>query len=152
MFTCTVCGKTRTESIPKLIVPVNEATNKYKAGSEKNLLIQFSASFPNVVSVSVDGEELDADSFEWKADNKTIELNSVFLSKLAVGEHVLIVTYEGGEAKAEFYVEAAGDGNTNTQPPQTGDVSGMIYPFVGILALGGILLINLAKNRRNQHQ
>lgn len=118
------------------------ADASYKKGSG-DLSFRFDGGMADLVSVSVDGKELDARNYVLGEDG-TITLTEKYLSKLADGKHTISVTYTTGAVSAQFTVSPADVKNGDTVV-KTGDMGLALWIAVLPAALLGICIVSKKK-------
>ncbi len=119
------------------------ADASYKKGSG-DLSFRFDGGMADLVSVSVDGKELDATKNYVLGENGAIALTEKYLSKLAEGKHTLSVTYTTGTVSTQFTVSPADVKNDNTGV-KTGDMGLSLWIAVLPAALLGICVVSKKK-------
>lgn len=144
-FTCTVCKKTKTESIMKMPAIIKGANGTFIHGSDKELTFISNAAFADFLSIMVDGKEVSEGNFKKSSGTTVITLTSTFLNTLSIGEHDLKINSKNGTAQTKFTV-VEGSANVNSDIVKTG--SDDISHFIALLLISGGILTMLAIRKK----
>ncbi len=107
-FTCSRCGKVKTEVIPKLAPAIIEGQNGgWKQGENSTLTFRSNASFSDFMNVLVDGSIVDPKHYDLSEGSIIVTLKADYLAALSPGTHTLVIQSDSGNASTEFFIEEA---------------------------------------------
>jgi hypothetical protein len=145
---------------PSFIVPARCATapkGTYNTQQNQKVTLGDSLTFKvdavvnTFVGVTVNGEALKPEDYEVRIGTE-ITLSPELIEELGVGEHTIVMEFEGGSATAKFQVVKAGSGQPGSgDNSPTGDTSN-IGLWTGVLAVSVaamivLLLLGLKKKK-----
>ena len=136
---------------PSFIVPARSATapkGTYNTQQNQKVTLGDSLTFKvdavvnTFVGVTVNGEALKPEDYEVRIGTE-ITLSPELIEELGVGEHTIVMEFEGGSATAKFQVVKAGSGQPGSgDNSPTGDTSN-IGLWTGVLAVSVAAMIVL---------
>ncbi len=166
-YTCKFCAKTKTESVAKIAPTIIEGNNgKFVLGSNNGLSVKIDGLIDDLVSVSVDGKELEKDDYTTDSTTSKITLSAKYLNSLSSGKHTVEIKTISGTATSEITVNETktsekttkkngnkSNENGNKSPknptsPQTGDTNkttSLFFMILSFIAFSTIVIINRKK-------
>ena len=142
---CTMCGTIDTGFRPEIIEGANSV---WTSGSTTGLTIVSNAAFADFLSVSVDGNELDASLYTAESGSTRITLSAQYLATLSTGSHTIAIASQTGIASTTFTIQAASSGSSDSSGTpvasvQTGD-SQTPFVWVALLAVSAVCICAVA--------
>lgn len=142
---CTMCGTIDTGFRPEIIEGANSV---WTSGSTTGLTIVSNAAFADFLSVSVDGNELDASLYTAESGSTRITLSAQYLATLSTGSHTIAIASQTGIASTTFTIQAVSSGSSDSSgtpvaPVQTGD-SQTPFVWVTLLAVSAVCICAVA--------
>ena len=142
---CTMCGTIDTGFRPEIIEGANSV---WTSGSTTGLTIVSNAAFEDFLSVSVDGNELDASLYTAESGSTRITLSAQYLATLSTGSHTIAIASQTGIASTTFTIQAVSSGSSDSSgtpvaPVQTGD-SQTPFVWVTLLAVSAVCICAVA--------
>lgn len=122
---CTVCGDKENMEIPE--VPQTEPVilkgqnGTWTQESEAGLSFRSDALFVHFVSVSVDGNVIDAENYTAKEGSTIIELKPEYLATLSTGEHSISINSLNGSATTKFEIKVKSVVDSDTPKLENAD-------------------------------
>ena len=133
---------------PSFIVPARSATapkGTYNTQQNQKVTLGDSLTFKvdavvnTFVGVTVNGEALKPEDYEVRIGTE-ITLSPELIEELGVGEHTIVMEFEGGTATAKFQVVKAGSGQPGSgDNSPTGDTSN-IGLWIGVMVAAAVVL------------
>ena len=111
LYTCLVCGETRTVDIPMLPPVITKGKGSvWNPKSAGTIVFKSSAAFGDFVGVRLNGESLDESNYEAaeSEDGIVVTLKEEYLKTLPTGTYTIGIESVGGIATAEFTVTEPG--------------------------------------------
>lgn len=100
---------TKEDTVIALILPaiITGGDLQWTKGSKEGLAVKSSGSPEGGVTVLVDGKELGSEHYQSEGDDITVTITADYLETLSEGTHRLTIRSAGGDADADFTVNAA---------------------------------------------
>jgi len=156
-YTCTHCGETKTEEIPKLAPEIIEGQNgQWTQGTNVDFSFRSNAELADFISVTVDGKVIDCENYDLQQGSTIVTFKANYLNTLSPGNHTLNINSTTGTASTGFTVATIADDKyfpnfVNTKLPQTGDNSNMfLWLALLFVSEGTLFAISATRNRKKQ--
>lgn len=100
---------TKEDTVIALLLPaiITDGDLQWTKGSKEGLTVKSSGSPEGGVTVLVDGKELGNEHYQSEGDDITVTITADYLETLSEGTHRLTIRSAGGDADADFTVNAA---------------------------------------------
>lgn len=134
---------TKEDTVIALLLPaiITGGDLQWTKGSKEGLAVKSSGSPEGGVTVLVDGKELGSEHYQSEGDDITVTITADYLETLSEGTHRLTIRSAGGDADADFTVNA---------PDHTLTI--VIVSVICVLSLvsAGLVYVFIIRKRKNR--
>lgn len=124
---------------------ITEGNNtEWVPGSDEGLTLRSDAPFAEFVSVTVDGEVIDAQNYEKREGSTIITLKKEYLATLSKGTHTISINSVGGSATATITIAEA---PRTSNVPKTVDYNNAILMLIVLAMAGTVGMIIISKKK-----